>query len=168
MGNIITYLDDVEIWLSMSNGGTALLADLLALAGGELSKSSREIYLSSWLAAALDQKIGGWGAVGFDLLKDFPWEVSSFRQDHSFLLSLIAGAREQLGWVKLDYTPSMKHVEFYLAGFEKMLNALDPGLIKPPRPEHWVNSIIPNNPERCLKHGCFMHQEGCVICHNSL
>jgi|GEM_PF-6813676 len=47
MGNTITYLDDVEIWLRMSNGSTALLADLLALAGGRLANSSREIYLSS-------------------------------------------------------------------------------------------------------------------------
>ena len=72
MGNTITYLDDVEIWLRMSNGGTALLADLLALAGGRLANSSREIYLSSWLAGALDQEMTGWGTVGFDLLKDFP------------------------------------------------------------------------------------------------
>ena len=166
MGNTITYLDDVEIWLSMSNGGTALLADLLALAGGRLANSSREIYLSSWLAGALDQEMTGWGTVGFDLLKDFPWKISSFKADKTFLLSLIAGAKEKIGWEKLNYIPSVENAEYYLTGFEKVLNALDASFIDPQQKDYWVNSIIPVDPQRCPKHDCFMHQKGCVICHN--
>ena len=64
----------------------------------------------------------GWGTVGFDLLKDMKRKISSFKVDKTFLLSLIAGAKEKIGWEKLNYIPSVENAEYYLTGFEKVLN----------------------------------------------
>ena len=166
MGNKITYTKDTQIWVSMSNAATEVLADVLALAAANLARSDREIYLATWLSAALDQDMPGRGGAGFDLQQDFPWNLTTFEQDRMFLFLLINGARSKTGWSKLSYTPDEERLSFNLDAFENLVKRLDRSSINSAVEPCWVNSIVSLHPRRCPQHECFMHDEGCVMCHN--
>ncbi len=165
MSNSITYTKDTQVWVQMSNGGTEVLADVLALAAVNLAYSEREIYLAVWLSAALDQEVSGRGCAGFDLQQDFPWSLTSFEQDKLFLLLLINGARAKTGWNKLSYTPSVELLSFNLDALENLVKRFERDSINLEAEPYWVNSLISINPKRCPRHECFTHEEGCVVCH---
>ena len=90
--------------LHMSNGGTCVLLDVLALSGVRAARTPQEKRLIVWLSEH-DQSRWGLGAVGVDLC-ELPWDPGSFQADRAFLLRTIQGAKERTGWERLDYTPA--------------------------------------------------------------
>ena len=79
MGNTIGIAPDVHspAELHMSNGGTCVLLDVLALSGVRAARTPQEKRLIVWLSEH-DQSRWGLGAVGFDLC-ELPWDPDSFQ-----------------------------------------------------------------------------------------
>ena len=173
----IRYLKDATIWVRMSNGGTEVLSNVLALAGAELAKTEREIFLVLWLSAQLDQ-FSGRGTVGFDLHDDFPWSERSFDLDRRFLVSLVDAAKKETGWKKLPYVPTREIIFENLNKLENLLNliTLDVSCLKNKNMNIIKHSIfepdeLPKNPKRCEEHNTFQHEiwglPMCVVCNNT-
>lgn len=171
MGNTIRVSPDLpgQTPLHMSNGGTAVLLDVLALSGARLARRDSEKRLLLWLSER-DQSRVGLGAVGFDLC-DMPWDPDSFQADRAFLLQTIQGARERTGWERLDYTPAEELLFPCLDRLSALLSSLDASHIRPENLEQWLAEAGPEDPVVCGFPVCPRHQTlltafGCHICNN--
>lgn len=172
MGNIIRLNDDqpVEEWLSMSNGGTDALLDILGLAGTALAKTEREKQMIIWLVEK-DSTYLGMGTIGFDIVK-MPWTKAGFESERTFMLRVIDEAAKGLGWEKLDYVPNeelmMPRLERLRSFFEQMTvdmvdeeNLREWIEIDKEYPEYYA---IPDGYPVCEKHGMLKSYFGCRRC----
>ena len=90
--------------LQMSNGLTDVFLNVLILSGSALAKTVSEKRLIVWLAEKDQSRVGA-GTVDFDLW-EMPWDLNTFEEDRAFLLRVALGAKERLGWEKLNYRPN--------------------------------------------------------------
>ena len=96
--------------LPMSNGATDVFINVLLLSGSAMAQTESEKRLIAYLAEK-DQKIG-MGTVGFDIV-DMPWDHATFEADKSFMLNVINGVRNKIGWESCGILP-MKAVCYYI------------------------------------------------------
>lgn len=172
MGNRIFFdynISPDDDSLKMSNGGTNVFINVISLSGSELAETDSEKRLIVYLSEK-DQMILGYGTVDFDIV-DMPWNKDTFIEDKNFMLRVIQGARDKIGWEKLEYRPNEEFVLFYLEGFEKLINRMTVNDIRENSLKEWLNESKADDPvhngfPRCKKHGTFLTYLGCQICHS--
>lgn len=171
MSNIISFddkdaLDDDS--LVMSNGGTDVFINVLALSGSVIAKTESEKRLMVYLSEK-DQIIGR-GCVGFDIV-EMPWDKETFKQDKKFIIRVINAARNKTGWEKLDYSPNEEFISYYLNTFENLINRMTIDDIRENSLNHWLAESEGNDPvycnfPRCKIHNTFLTCFGCQICNS--
>lgn len=124
MSNIISFDGKVvpnDDSLKMSNGGTDVFINVLALSGAAIATTESEKRLMVYLSEK-DQIVGR-GCVGFDIV-EMPWVKETFEEDKKFIIEVINEARNRIGWEKLDYNPNEEFVSYYLDMFENLINRM--------------------------------------------
>ena len=169
MSNIISF-DRKNVSFGMSNGGTDMFINILALSGSVLARTESEKRLTVALLER-DQAMLGRGCVGFDIT-ELPWERETLEADKRFLLQAIQGARDKTGWETLDYRPNEEFAARYLDAFEDLIRRMTAGDIREDSLKDWLSEwekdapVLRNFP-RCKRHGTFLTCFGCQVC-NSL
>ena len=125
--------------LQMSNGLTDVFVNVLVLSGLALAKTVSEKRLIVWL------------------------------EDRAFLLRVVSGAKERLGWEKLDYRPNEDVLFLCLDHFSELISGL--AQIQPGALEEWLAESDPSDPvmsgfPRCSRHQTLLSIFGCHICNN--
>ena len=110
----------------------------------------------------------GAGTVDFDLW-EMPWDSNTFEEDRAFLLRVVSGAKEPLGWEKLDYRPNEDMLFLCLDHFSELISGL--AQIQPGALEEWLAESDPSDPvmsgfPRCSRHQTLLSIFGCHICNN--
>lgn len=172
MGNIISFDGHVspnDDTLSISNGGTDVLINILALSGSELAITENQKRLIVYLLEK-DQSCVGRGTVDFNIVQ-IPWNTQTFQEDKQFIIDVINGAKNKIGWNKLDYQPNEKLVSAYLEKFEKLINRMTINDIHSKSLETWLSYADENDPihcnfPRCKKHNTLLTCFGCQVCNN--
>lgn len=171
MSNIISFDGKVtsdDDSLVMSNGGTDVFINILALSGSVIARSESEKRLMVYLSEK-DQIIGR-GCVGFDIV-EMPWDKETFEEDKKFIIQVINGARNKNGWERLDYSPNEEFVSYYLDTFENLINRMTVDDIREDSLEYWLSESEGDDPvccdfPRCKKHNIFLTCFGCQICNS--
>ncbi len=153
--------------LQMSNGLTDVFVNVLVLSGSALAKTVSEKRLIVWLAEKDQSRVGA-GTVDFDLW-EMPWDSNTFEEDRAFLLRVVSGAKERLGWEKLDYRPNEDMLFLCLDHFSELISGL--AQIQPGALEEWLAESDPSDPvmsgfPRCSRHQTLLSIFGCHICNN--
>ncbi|MDE6133158.1 MAG: hypothetical protein K2G04_07290 [Oscillospiraceae bacterium] len=164
-GNITPYDDSLQ----MSNGLTDVFINVLALSGAALAQTESEKRMIVYLSEK-DQKIIGIGCVGFDIVK-MPWDKETFEEDKRFIISVINGSKNKIGWEKLDYAPNEAHILRCLDTFENLINKMTADNISENYLNDWLSEADENDPvycgfPKCRKHDTFLTCFGCQICNN--
>jgi hypothetical protein len=107
----------------MSNGGMAVFLSVIVLSGSRIAIEKKEKEMIQWFSEQ-DDTIRGRGCNGFDIC-DMPWEKENFEKERAFLLKVIAGAKEKLGWNTLSYEPNEDIIFGYLEKFKTLLVNFD-------------------------------------------
>ena len=110
---------NVEECLGMSNGGMAVFLSVIVLSGSRLAIEKKEKEMIQWFSEQ-DDTVRGRGCNGFDIC-DMPWEKETFEKEREFLLKVVDGAKEKIGWDVLNYQPNENFVFNYLEGFKTLL-----------------------------------------------
>lgn len=110
---------NLEEWLSMSNGGMAVFLSVIVLSGSRLAIEKKEKEMIQWFSER-DDTVRGRGCNGFDIC-DMPWEKETFEKEREFLIKVIDGAKEKLGWNTLDYQPNEEFIFRYLEEFKTLV-----------------------------------------------
>ena len=153
--------------LQMSNGLTDVFVNVLVLSGSALAKTVSEKRLIVWLAEKDQSRVGA-GTVDFDLW-EMPWDSNTFEEDRAFLLRVVSGAKERLGWEKLDYRPDEEMLYPCLDRFSQLTSGFyqfQPGAL-----EEWLAESDASDPvmsgfPRCPKHQTLLSVFGCHISNN--
>ncbi len=173
MGNIIRLHknhENIDEWLSMSNGLTSVFISVLVLSGSSSAKIDREKELIIWLAEHDQDKIGI-GTVGFDIDR-MPWNKNYFEEEKLFILNVIKGAQDKIGWDKLSYSPDTDRIFYSLEKFYQLINAFTINLVSQEtydERENWRNDplcgILVGFPI-CPEHGVLLSWTGCILCND--
>ena len=170
MSNIISFDGKVayDDSLVMSNGGTDVFINILALSGAVIARTESEKRLMVYLSE--QDQIVGRGCVGFDIV-EMPWDKETFEEDKKFIIQVVNGARNRIGWEKLDYTPNEEIVFRYLDTFENLINRMTVDDIREDSLNDWLSKSEADNPvycdfPRCEKHNTFLTCFGCQICNS--
>ena len=155
----------------MSNGATSVFISVLVISGSRIARTDREKELITWIACR-DQTFRGGGTVGFSIC-DMPWSYNGFEQEKQFMLYVIMGALQKVGWDLLEYTPNEEFAFMFLDKFYCLISKFEKELISKDGQEKW-NKIfneseyyLPANYHKCKKHNVFLHWYGCVICNDN-
>lgn len=164
MSNFICLGDDV---LHMSNGLTAVLIDVLTVAGSRLAQSDDEKRLVVWLAEK-DQSKVGIGTVGFDV-REMPWNTENFEENKRFMLKVVEAAENRTDWDKLDYSPNEELLLPALKKFAQMLSHMMVDDVEENAAKEWLGAAESGDPvlygfPKCQKHGLLLTYFGCLIC----
>ena len=147
--------------LNMSNGGMSMFINILCLSGGRLAKTESQKRLMVFLAE-------GFGTVGFDIV-DMPWDRDSFAEDKAFMLKVIEGAKQKLGWETLGYKPNEEFALQFLDTFQKLIERMTADDIIDATLTEWLSEADDNDPIRCGFPKCKIHDtyisiHGCQVC----
>ncbi len=157
-------------WLIMSNGGTAVFLTVLVLSGSRLAQEKKEKELIIWISDH-DDTVRGRGCNSFDI-EEIPWDFNDFEGEKSFILKVIDGAREKLGWETLDYEPNEAFVYSYLDIFERLIMNFDPVYIDKEAYHCWKEEgrepmyAIPEGFPKCSKHCTYLYFNECIVCND--
>lgn len=178
MANIIS-LHACGRHLSMSNGLTSVFFSTLGLSGTRLAKSDEEKGLVTWLLER-DQSAVGEGTVGFDVC-EMPWNAANFDEMKRFLLSVIEGAKQRIGWEFLEYHPNEGLLFPRLQQFQELISDVEVGMLdSSATAQNRLKDTVevrndpaeaPNDPmacgfPRCKKHPVFLTAFGCYLCNH--
>ena len=172
MSNMICFnyksnKDDLKDDLNMSNGGTSMFINILCLSGSRLAETESQKRFMVFLAEK-NQNVIGLGTVGFDIV-DMPWDRDSFDEDKAFMLRVIEGAMQKLGWETLGYKPNEEFVTEYLDTFRKLIERMTADDIIDTSLTEWLSEADENDPTRCGFPKCKIHDtyisvHGCQVC----
>ena len=158
-------LDDGS--LNMSNIGTAKFINVLCLSGGRLAKTESQKRFMVFLAER-NQSFMGLGVVGFDIV-EMPWVKDSFEEDKEFLLGVIDGVKNKLGWETLDYEPNEEVIFGYMDTFRKLIERMSVDDIDEKNLTEWLSATDADDPvncgfPKCEKHDAYISVAGCQVC----
>lgn len=176
MGNTITLCDNCDEKivesLSMSNGATNVLLDVLALSGSDLAVTPREKEFIVWLNQR-DQSVVGIGTVGFSI-SEMPWTTRDFIELKRFLLSVIDGAINKCRWEDLNYTPNEYMVVRILNHLCLLITNFHEEFVDESYYTYWVTDesdeepTIPIGFPKCSNHKVLLSCHGCLLCNNGM
>lgn len=172
MSNMICFKyksdkDDLKDDLNMSNDGMSMFINILCLSGGRLAKTESQKRLMVFLAEK-NQNAIGLGTVGFDIV-DMPWDRDSFAEDKAFMLKVIEGSKQKLGWETLGYKPNEEFALQFLDTFQKLIERMTADDIIDAALTEWLSEADDNDPIRCGFPKCKIHDtyisvHGCQVC----
>lgn len=169
MANVINLNQDapVDEWLSISNGTTSMIIELIGLSGSIMAQSDAEKSMIVWLLEK-DQNVVGLGTVGFCVV-DMPWTAGDFEDQWLFMLKVLEGVRNQLGWNRLSYSPNIEFVAFCITRLEAMFRKITIDMIDEENTKEWRTTAEPNDPinngyPKCREHGMLLTLWGCFSC----
>lgn len=172
MGNTFCFnfdhtINSMKNSLHMSNIYTSKFINVLCLSGGRLAKTDSQKRLMVFLAEK-NQSVCGLGTVGFDIV-DMPWDKDSFDEDKVFMLKVIEGAKQKLGWETLDYHPDEEFLFGCLDTFKKLIELMTYDDIIFTSLTEWLEEADENDPVRCGFPKCKIHDtylsiHGCQVC----
>jgi len=153
--------------LNMTNIGTAKFINVLCLSGGRLAKTESQKRFMVFLAER-NQCFMGLGLVGFDVV-DMPWAKESFEEDKKFMLDVIDGVKNKLGWETLDYEPNEEVIFGYMDTFRKLIDRMTVDDIDENYLKDWLATTDPDDPvncgfPKCEKHDAYISVAGCQVC----
>lgn len=170
MGNIISRNDKIpkSASISMSNGLTSVFISVLGLSGSRLAQRDDEKRLIVWLLEK-DQSAVGIGTVGFHI-SEMPWNEADFEKNRRFLLSVIDGVKDKLGWDTLDYQPSESLLLPCIEQFELFIKQITLAEVDGKAIQEWLaatesDTILDKFP-KCPKHKVFLTCFGCHVCND--
>jgi len=170
MGNIIS-LNALGQHLSMSNGLTTVFLSTLGLSGTYFAKSEDDKRIIIWLLEK-DQSAVGCGTVGFDIC-EMPWDLADFDRSKQFLLAAVDGAKQKIGWERLDYRPNEELLFPCLDQFCYMISQMTPDMLDQAAIKAWLDESMetPDDPilcgyPCCPKHQVFLTVFGCHLCND--
>lgn len=110
----------------------------------------------------------GLGLVGFDIV-DMPWAKESFEEDKKFMLDVIDGVKNKLGWETLDYEPNEEVIFGYMDTFRKLIDRMTVDDIDENYLKDWLATTDPDDPvncgfPKCEKHDAYISVAGCQVC----
>ena len=163
MGNLIVGKQHpTKLCVSMNNSSTEVVISLLSMAASDLSSTRSEMDLSVAISAR-DQSLLGQGCVGFDI-RGLPWSRTEieFNADKNYFSQVIGLASSGYGAERLKYEPGLDLINPIFKDFNKLLEGMEFEDVC----EYEIDrTLIPEFPyEKCNKHVCYKHLEGCVIC----
>lgn len=168
----------------MSDDLTDIFINVLALSGAEMARTESEIKFILYLSQS-DQRFVGRGCVDFYIV-DMPWNAATFDSDKIFLLSVIRGAKNKIGWTKLTYQPNVEYLFPILDRFAELVNRMTVNDILEREPNDWIIGPIKRTERlvsmglypaygvdplkegfpRCKIHHTYLTCFGCQICNN--
>lgn len=153
--------------LKMSNGATSVFINVLCLSGGRLAETESQKRIMVFLAEK-NQYICGLGTVDFDI-DEMPWDKASFDEDKAFMLRVIDGAKQKLGWKTLRYQPNEEFVSEDLKTFKKLIEGMTIDNINEAGLTEWLSEADENDPVKCGFPKCKIHDAyisvyGCQVC----
>lgn len=157
-------------WLHMSNAGMDIFLTTLALSGSKLAETQKQKEIILWIAEH-DDVIRGRGFNDFDI-SDFPWNYDDFEEELKFLLKVIDGVKQKIGWETLNYDPNEEILYSNLVTFSKLLTGFNKKYITTEAYLDWKKEkenpkySIPVGFPKCAKHSILLHYGGCIACNN--
>ena len=153
--------------MHMSNGGAAVLVNILCLSGGRLAETESQKRMMVYIAEQ-NQYMYGLGNVDLDIDR-LPWDRAHFAEDKAFMLRVIEGARQKLGWETLDYTPNVEFALSYLDEYQILMERMTEADIKDESLTEWLDWHKPDQPPKCgfpkcSKHDAYIALDGCQVC----
>jgi hypothetical protein len=144
--------------LKLSNGGSEVFLDVLALPACELATTDFE----RGFALLLCNSRIGLGNEGFDL-DELPWSSAGWEAERDFLLRVIGMAKAHFRWELLDYEPP--YADRYLAEYEAVVRDYHPPAEPVELPRMWDPDPAEAAFSRCPKHGLFLGDyTDCRLC----
>lgn len=100
-----------------------------------------------------------------------PWAKENFEHQKKFMLDVIRGAREKLGWETLDYTPNEEIIFSFTDTFSDMIKKLIKEDIDQEAIEEWEKACEDNEPMYngypvCKEHNMLLTIFGCHACND--
>ena len=165
----ISYDSDREDGFSISNGATSVLISVIGLSGSKIAKSDEEKKFIIWILEK-DQSCCGIGTVGFEL-SELPWSKKNFENERKFMLEVLEGVRNKVGWETLDYHPNEEIINYCIDKLENMFNKMtscdiDEQAINEWRSETEKEEPMNNGFPKCKKHGVLLTLFGCHVCND--
>ena len=155
--------------MHMPNGAAAVLVNILCLSGGRLAETESQKRMMVYLAEQ-NQTALGLGNVDLDI-DCLPWDRAHFAEDKAFMLRVIEGARQKLGWETLcdRYEPNAERVKYYLDGYQVLMERMTEADIKDEVLTEWLDWHDPDEPPKCgfpkcSKHDAYIALYGCQVC----
>ena len=149
---------EAEPALHLSNGGTAVFLDVLALAACDLAESEWELRFA---LLCCNSRIGG-GNDGFDL-DELPWSDTGWLEQREFVLRVVDAALERHRWEVLPYDPPW--ALGYLRQYREIVSGYAPA---PPLSSvvgWWEYERVEAHFRRCERHGLFVGVfDDCRLC----
>ena len=167
MANSIWFERKPEMSLHMNNGLTGVFISTFGLSGSRLAKTGQEKKLVVYVLEN-NQSVYGIGSVSFDI-GCLPWDKNSFEKDRQFILSVLAGINNKLGWETLSYFPREDWLKTCVNTFETMLTNMVQDDINASKIDEWHKQIEPNDPINqgfplCSVHKVLLTKHGCQVC----
>jgi hypothetical protein len=167
MSNTIWIKRMPEIDLRMNNGLTSAFINTFGLSGSRLAKTEQEKRLIVHILEK-NQSVLGVGNVGFDL-GWMPWNNDNFENDKKFILSVLNGIINKIGWENLGYSPREEMIYRCVNTFEKMLLNMAQNDIDIEKINGWLKEKEPNDPINnnfplCPIHNVLLTIYGCQVC----
>ena len=144
--------------LKLSNGGSEVFLDVLALAACDLATTDFE----RGFALLLCNSRVGLGNESFDL-DELPWSSADWKAEREFLLRVIELAKAHSRWELLSYEPS--YADRYLADYHEVVRGYHPPAEPAELPRMWDLDPAGAAFSRCPKHGLFLGDyTDCRVC----
>jgi hypothetical protein len=151
-----------DTWLSMSNGATAVVLDVLLLSGSDLAADPWEEGFVRWLASR-DQSVIGIGIAGFDI-DEIAWTPAGFAAQHAFVLRVIDAALARQRWELLGFEPP--YAAAHLARLREVFAGYRAEFVTPGRV--WDDDYLAAA-GRCERHDVLRYDGyGCLLCNDGL
>jgi hypothetical protein len=138
--------------LDLSNGGTDVLFDVLALAGCHLARTTWEQHLILMFAS---RHRSDRGTSGFDLV-ELPW-TTDWPAEKAFFLAVLELAAGRYRWNELGYDPPYAHD--YVTQYRDMVAGFTTQPALPaagPDGMDWSTSPDPEDLQLCDRHGLYV------------
>lgn len=150
--------------IRMSNGLTAVVFDVLALAACARARTESEKKLAYFLAQH-DQSRIGVGCADLEIAT-LGWSRDEFEAQKRFVLAVIDDAAAHAHWELLPFTPNVEHVAAALAGLRALVEGFRKDAIAPEDEYDWTATDLPSR-GACEVHGVYLHELGCIVCNDA-
>lgn len=85
-----------------------------------------------------NQSVVGIGTVGFNIC-DMPWDPEKLEEDKKFIISVLNGIRNRMGWETIDYSPNQEMLKSCIDKFESLVLKMTKNDINIQAINDWLN-----------------------------
>lgn len=145
------------------------LMTVIGLSGSKLAQNDFEKTFIIWLMEK-DQSCIGLGMAGFDIT-EMPWKKEYFNEQKEFIIKVLEGIMDKVGWDTLDYEPNMEIISDKVHQLKEMFGKMQPEDINMIAVNEWLNDTSDTEPiktgcPKCKKHNIYLSLFGCIACND--